>query len=167
MESSSLIGWGIPREVSLEGILEWFSLGEFLLLVTFCDSTAEMGSVTVRRRPMDGQTWKLKWLYRCSICVAPHGLKIWIELLTSNDLLLMNVAKNMGPSINDVVFKGEGGGCKNGNLGRFSKLNWGDRGREGGQKTQKLRRRCLWMVQQVAHCIQNHDWFASSPVDGP
>ena len=34
----------------------------------------------------------------------------------------------------------------NGFLGRFSRLNWGDRGREGGQKPRKMRRRRLWMV---------------------
>ena len=39
-----------------------------------------------------------------------------------------------------------GGSSKNWNLGRFSRLNWGDRGREGGQKLQKLRRLRLWMV---------------------
>ena len=35
---------------------------------------------------------------------------------------------------------------KNGILGRFSRLNWGDMGREGGQKSRKMRRRRLWMV---------------------
>ena len=33
--------------------------------------------------------------------------------------------------------RGREGGIKNGNLGRFSRLNWGDRGREGGKKAAK------------------------------
>jgi len=42
-----------------------------------------------------------------------------------------------GPSINDI--KGKRGGTKNGNFGCFSRLKWGDKGREGGPTNGKLR----------------------------
>ena len=56
---------------------------------------------------------------------------------------------NKGPSIKDVSSEGEGGGTKNGILGRLSRLNWGDRGREGGKKLRKMRRRLLWMIPKA------------------
>ena len=42
--------------------------------------------------------------------------------------------------------RGRERGTKNGILGRLSRLNWGDRGREGGKKLRKMRRRLLWMI---------------------
>ena len=44
------------------------------------------------------------------------------------------------------MWRGKEGGTKNCILGRLSRLNWGDRGREGGQKLGKMRRRLLWMI---------------------
>ena len=38
---------------------------------------------------------------------------------------------------------------QNGILGPIFKAYWGNRGREGSRKTQKVRRRCLWMVPYV------------------
>ena len=40
--------------------------------------------------------------------------------------------------MNDVTPEGKGGEVKNGNFGRFSRLNWGDKGREGGSKNWKM-----------------------------
>ena len=51
-----------------------------------------------------------------------------------------------GPSIKDVPLRGREGGTKNGIFGRLSRLNWGDRGREGGKRFRKMRRRLLWMI---------------------
>ena len=52
----------------------------------------------------------------------------------------------MGPSLKDVSSDWEGGVIKKGILGRLSRLNWGDRGREGSKKLRKMRRRLLWMI---------------------
>ena len=49
----------------------------------------------------------------------------------------------MGPSLKDVSSDWEGGVIKKGILGRLSRLNWEDKGREGSQKLGKMRRRLL------------------------
>ena len=50
---------------------------------------------------------------------------------------LLELFNEVQQSINDVSFEEEKGGSKSGLFGQFSRLNWSDRGREDGQKTQK------------------------------
>ena len=40
--------------------------------------------------------------------------------------------------MNDIIPKGVGGGYKKGYLGRFSRLNWVDKGRAGRGEVKKL-----------------------------
>ena len=52
--------------------------------------------------------------------------------------------------------KGRKGGTKSGILGRFSRLSWRDRGREGSEKLRKMRRRLLWMIPNGMHFLHNN-----------
>ena len=59
------------------------------------------------------------------------GLRVCLNTHNLTSIILVSPFKiTKGPSINDVTPKEEGGGTKNGILGRFSRLNLGDMGWE-------------------------------------